>query len=134
MRFEDGRIDQFVSEDKVISTLERDELFVQYRRRAKDYLPVAFQQIKNSVSGSDTGYEDLTEEQAGADVLPLSGTGHFKTLSLGIWDAFKDNYVTHVVAHDPAAFHLDDGRRNTNLRAGTVSSGCVCIFSEYGNT
>ncbi len=64
MRFEDGRIDQFVSEDKVISTLERDELFVQYRRRAKDYLPVAFQQIKNSVSGSDTGYEDLTEEQA----------------------------------------------------------------------
>ena len=64
MRFEDGRIDQFVSEDKVISTLERDELFTRYRRRGRDFVPVAMQQIKNSYSGSDTGYEDLTDEQA----------------------------------------------------------------------
>ena len=64
MRFEDGRIDQFVSDQKTISTAERDELFVQYRRRGRDFIPVAVQQIKNSYSGSDTGYEDITEEQA----------------------------------------------------------------------
>lgn len=64
MRFEDGRIDQFVSDKKLISTAERDELFTQYRRRGRDFIPVAVQQIKNSYSGSDTGFEDLTEEQA----------------------------------------------------------------------
>lgn len=64
MRFEDGRIDQFVSDKKLISTAERDELFTQYRRRGRDFIPVAVQQVKNSYSGSDTGFEDLTEEQA----------------------------------------------------------------------
>ena len=64
MRFEDGRIDQFVSDKKLISTAERDELFTQFRRRGRDFIPVAVQQVKNSYSGSDTGFEDLTEEQA----------------------------------------------------------------------
>ena len=64
MRFEDGRIDQFVSDKKDISPAERDELFTQFRRRGRDFVPVAVQQIKNSYYGSDTGYEDLTEEQA----------------------------------------------------------------------
>lgn len=64
MRFEDGRIDQFVSDKKLISTAERDELFTQYRRRGRDFIPVAVQQVKNSYSGYDTGFEDLTEEQA----------------------------------------------------------------------
>ena len=64
MRFEDGRIDQFVSDKKDISPAERDELFTQFRRRGRDFVPVAMQQIKNSYSGSDTGYEDLTDEQA----------------------------------------------------------------------
>ena len=64
MRFEDGRIDQFVSDKKDISPAERDELFTQFRRRGIDFVPVAVQQIKNSYSGSDTGYEDLTDEQA----------------------------------------------------------------------
>lgn len=56
MRFEDGRIDQFVSDKKSISTAERDELFTQYRRRGRDYIPVAVQQVKNSYSGLDTGF------------------------------------------------------------------------------
>lgn len=64
MRFEDGRIDQFVSDKKLISTAERDELFTQFRGRSRDFIPVAVQQVKNSYSGSDTGFEDLTEEQA----------------------------------------------------------------------
>lgn len=64
MRFEDGRIDQFVSDKKLISKAERDELFTQFRRRGRDFIPVAVQQVKNSYSGSDTGFEDLTEEQA----------------------------------------------------------------------
>ena len=63
MRFEDGRID-LVSDKKLISTAERDELFTQFRRRGRDFIPVAVQQVKNSYSGSDTGFEDLTEEQA----------------------------------------------------------------------
>ena len=59
MRFEEGRIDQFVSTRKMISNEERAGLINSYKSGAVEALPEAFRQIKQSFLGSDDDpYDD----------------------------------------------------------------------------
>ncbi|MBR5967761.1 MAG: hypothetical protein IK001_04080 [Lachnospiraceae bacterium] len=64
MRYEDGRIDQFVSEQKYFSIDDRKELIDEFRQRGRDFFPTAVEQVKNQFTGEETDMSELPKEQA----------------------------------------------------------------------
>ena len=53
MRFEEGRIDQFVSTRKIITDFEKNALVNEFQDRGSDVLNSTLDQIKNRISGND---------------------------------------------------------------------------------
>ena len=62
MRFEDGRIDQFVSEEKTIPQSERENLIREFKNRGRGMASVAFKYFKNELKGDDSE-EIFTEDE-----------------------------------------------------------------------
>ena len=62
MRFEDGRIDQFVSSDKTISQSERENLIWEFKNRGRGMATVAYKYFKNELKGDDSE-EIFTEDE-----------------------------------------------------------------------
>ena len=62
MRFEDGRIDQFVSSDKTISEQEKKNLIWEYTQRCRGMATVAYKYFKNELKGDDSE-EIFTEDE-----------------------------------------------------------------------
>lgn len=63
MIFEDGRLDQFVSMDKTISTAEKDGLIEEYRQRGRNAFSTALRQVKDHLTGESDDYEIPVEEK-----------------------------------------------------------------------
>ena len=62
MRFEDGRIDQFVSTDKSIPESEKQNLIWEYTQRCRGMATVAYKYFKNELKGDDSE-EIFTEDE-----------------------------------------------------------------------
>jgi len=62
MRFEDGRIDQFVSSDKTIPQSERENLIWEFKNRGRGMATVAYKYFKNELKGDDSE-EIFTEDE-----------------------------------------------------------------------
>lgn len=62
MRFEDGRIDQFVSTDRSIPESERQKLIWEYTNRCRGMATVAYKYFKNELKGDDSE-EIFTEDE-----------------------------------------------------------------------
>lgn len=68
MRFEEGRLDQFVSLDKSISTIEKENIIQELRDRQRDALHTAITQVKDHITGEADTYE-IPEEDKPAFIL-----------------------------------------------------------------
>ena len=62
MRFDDGRIDQFVSSDKTISEQEKKNLIWEYTQRCRGMATVVYKYFKNELKGDDSE-EIFTEDE-----------------------------------------------------------------------
>lgn len=62
MRFEDGRIDQFVSSEKTIPQSERENLIWEFKNRGRGMATVAYKYFKNELKGDDSE-EIFTEDE-----------------------------------------------------------------------
>ena len=53
MRYEEGRLDQFFGEEKVISAQEKEYLIREHKRRGIEMLGVGARKLRNEITGSD---------------------------------------------------------------------------------
>ncbi len=63
MRFEDGRLDQFVSMDKTISESEKYGLIEEFKMRGRNAFSTAFRQVRDHITGETDEYEIPEEEK-----------------------------------------------------------------------